>query len=46
MSTTVTLSEDEVHELIYAIITQDMARKADMVVMLQDKLRATESLTE
>ena len=35
---TITLTEDETHKLIHTIISQDMARKADAVAMLQDKL--------
>jgi hypothetical protein len=34
-----TLTEEEIRGIILAIITNDMARKADAVAMLQDKLK-------
>jgi len=37
--TTMTLTEEEIRGIILAIITNDMARKADAVAMLQDKLK-------
>lgn len=33
------LLEDELLQVILALVSQDMARKADAVVMLQDKLK-------
>jgi len=34
-----TLTEEEIRGIILAIITNDMKRKADVVAMLQDKLK-------